>query len=93
MLRLSYSDHITALSVDVRIVEQGPFKHLRNAWGYVQSLATKIKAEDTTTTPEKESDISTKPAPSRPDDKVAIQELNRQRGDFAVCKYYCSSIG
>jgi hypothetical protein len=91
--RLSYSDHVIAMSGNGRIMEQGSFEQLRNAGGYVQSLATKIKSEDTATSTEKSPDISAQPAPFQTDNEEEIEELNRQTGDFAVYKYYFASIG
>jgi ATP-binding cassette subfamily C (CFTR/MRP) protein 1 len=91
--RLSYSDHVIALTGNGRITEQGSFESLRNAGGYVQSLAARIKSEDTITVTKKKPGISTKPAISKPHDEEEIEELNRQTGDFAVYRYYLSSIG
>jgi hypothetical protein len=91
--RLSYSDHVIAMSGNGRIMEQGSFEQLRNAGGYVQSLAAKIKSEDTATSTEKTPDIRAQPAPFQPDNEEEIEELNRQTGDFAVYKYYFASIG
>lgn len=74
-------------------MEQGSFESLRNAGGYVQSLAARVKSEDTITPAEKNPDASAKPVLFKPDDEEEIEELNRQTGDFAVYKYYFSSIG
>ena len=91
--RLSYSDHVIAISGDGRIVEQGSFDELRNAGGYVQSLAARIKSEGTSTPTEKQPSIHASTPPAKPDDEDEIEELNRQTGDFSVYKYYFSSIG
>jgi ATP-binding cassette subfamily C (CFTR/MRP) protein 1 len=91
--RLSYSDHIIALSGDGQIMEQGSFQQLRNAGGYVQSLAARIKSEESSTAKEKNLHTSTKPEPAKSDDEEEIEELNRQTGDLALYKYYFSSIG
>jgi ATP-binding cassette subfamily C (CFTR/MRP) protein 1 len=92
--RLSYSDLVIALSGNGRIVEQGSFEQLRNAGGYVQSLAARIKSEeDTASSTEKKHDVSANTTPFKPDNEEEIEELNRQTGDFAVYKYYFASIG
>jgi ABC-type proline/glycine betaine transport system ATPase subunit len=91
--RLSYSNHVIAMSGDGRIMEQGPFEQLINAGGYVQSLATRIKNENTRSSAEKRTDVSPRPEPFKPDHDEEIEELNRQTGDFAVYSYYFGSIG
>jgi ATP-binding cassette subfamily C (CFTR/MRP) protein 1 len=91
--RLSYSDNIIALSGDGRVVEQGSFEQLRNAGGYVQSLAARIKNEDTPTSTSKKLNDTAQPTAPKPDNEEEIEELNRQTGDFAVYKYYFASIG
>jgi hypothetical protein len=91
--RLSYSDHVIALSGNGHIVEQGSFEQLRNAGGYVQSIAARIKSEDTASSTEKKHDVSANATPFKPDNEEEIEELNRQTGDFAVYKYYFASIG
>ncbi|KAE9376787.1 putative ATP-binding cassette transporter [Stipitochalara longipes BDJ] len=92
--RLSYSDYVIAMGgSDGRIVEQGSFDQLRNAGGYVQSLAARIKSEDTESSAGKKSDVSAGLAPFKADNEEEIEELNRQTGDFAVYSYYFGSIG
>lgn len=91
--RLSYSDHVIAMSGNGQIMEQGSFEQLRNAGGYVQSLAARIKSEDTAGLTEKTPDIAAGPAPFKTDNEEEIEELNRQTGDFAVYKYYFASTG
>lgn len=93
--RLSYSDNIIALGGDGRVIEQGDFEQLRNAGGYVQSLAAGIKSEDiaTSTSTPKKPDNTAQTAPPKPDNDEEVEELNRQTGDFAVYEYYFASIG
>ena len=91
--RLSYSDHVIALSGDGHVMEQGSFEQLRNAGGYVQSLAAKIKSEDIASSTEKKHYVAANATPFKPDNGEEIEELNRQTGDFAVYKYYFASIG
>jgi ATP-binding cassette subfamily C (CFTR/MRP) protein 1 len=91
--RLSYSDNIIALGGNGRVMEQGSFEQLRNAGGYVQSLAARIKSEDKATSAPKKPENTAQPAPPKPDNEEEIEELNRQTGDFAVYRYYFASIG
>jgi ATP-binding cassette, subfamily C (CFTR/MRP), member 1 len=91
--RLSYSDHVIAMSGNGRIMEQGSFEELRMAGGYVQSLAAKVKSEDTASSTEKKAEIPTQTEPFKTENEEEIEELNRQTGDFAVYKYYFASIG
>jgi len=91
--RLSYSDHVIAMSGDGRIVEQGSFEQLRSSGGYVQSLAARIKSEDTASSDEQRPDVSNGPAAFKSENEEEIEELNRQTRDFAVYTYYFGSIG
>ncbi|MCJ1434939.1 hypothetical protein MMC27_004309 [Xylographa pallens] len=94
--RLSYADHIIAMNESGWIAEQGSLQHLRVAGGYVQSLATEHKVEDRTKVyNEIPTNTDTTLARSGMVGKVEaeVEELNRQTGEFAVYKYYFSSVG
>ena len=94
--RLSYADHIIAMNASGWIVEQGSLQHLRVAGGYVQSLATEHKVEDRTKVDnEIPTNIDTTLARMGTVGKIGAEadELNRQTGEFAVYKYYFSSVG
>ena len=96
--RLSYSNHVIALDAMGRIVEQGSFDVLKDSGGYVQSLASKLKGEDDSSS---EGDAE-EAAPiklvltfhaDQEEYSEVTEELNRQTGDFQVYKYYFASIG
>ncbi|CZR62077.1 related to multidrug resistance protein [Phialocephala subalpina] len=98
--RLSYADHIIALSLTGQIVEQGPFEQLKSAGGYVQSLALKLKVEGSPSPRERNPENTAAGAKSATvlsaeaeEIEISAEDLNRQTGDFAVYKYYFSSIG
>lgn len=92
--RLPYSNHIISLDSSGHVSEQGPFDSLKSSGGYVQSLATNHKAEDTE--PSKQGGAAPTEAlfvTEVDDTAVEIDELNRQTGDIAVYKYYFATIG
>ncbi|MCJ1399110.1 hypothetical protein MMC11_002312 [Xylographa trunciseda] len=94
--RLSYADHIIAMDETGRFAEQGSLQQLRVAEGYVQSLATKHKEEDRTKVDDEiPINTNTTMVGSGIVEKVdaELADLNRQTGEFAVYKYYFSSIG
>lgn len=94
--RLSYSDHIIALDSSGAITEQGTFEELKGANGYVQSLAAKLKSEETSH-PSKQSTAPPSKAPLKPAEveEIALisDEINRQSGDLSVYKHWFASIG
>ncbi|KAM3069136.1 hypothetical protein ACMFMG_010661 [Clarireedia jacksonii] len=95
--RLAYSDYIIALDHTGRIAQQGTFKDLMQTEGYVQSLATHHRSEDNSEEPaEPDHKVSNKSPFSINENEDMLNEmedLNRQTGDFAVYKYYFTSIG
>lgn len=96
--RLSFADYVVALDSAGRVVEQGPFQHLRSTGGYVQSLASKLKEQGVSEAIEQAAQIP--PSSKHPtlisDDEehdIISGELSRQSGDLAVYKYYFASTG
>lgn len=93
--RLRYADHIIALDSRGNIAEQGSFQQLNDTSGYVQSFSAKLRREESTQM--REAVTVTKSIPTMSVDAEEIdprvEDLNRQTGDFAVYKYYFSSVG
>ncbi|TVY44056.1 ABC transporter [Lachnellula occidentalis] len=94
--RIPYADHIICLQGDGRISEQGTFKDLNAAEGYVSSFAlsppewhfepeTPLKLFDEKA---KES-ILVAPEELKPND----DDLSRRTGDIAVYLYYIKAVG
>lgn len=93
--RLSYGDHVIALSSNGCIAEQGSYEELKIAGGYVQSLAAKSKAESVSSD-EEISSVLVKPLLlSSEAEQIELTEddLTRQTGDFAVYMYYFKATG
>ncbi|KAH8808808.1 putative multidrug resistance-associated protein [Xylogone sp. PMI_703] len=97
--RLPYSHHIIALDRSGNVSEQGSFDQLKNSGGYVQSLVTKLRAEEASNRDEDKKEIldvdQDKPIiPIMDQDSTQreLEELSRQTGDIRVYKYYFSSI-
>lgn len=90
--RLSYADHIIALSPHGTVSEQGTFGQLVANNGYVAGLAARHTAE-AVGAPKDE------PAPARAtadDDTIrqnAAADLHRPIGNWAVYNYYFTSAG
>jgi ATP-binding cassette subfamily C (CFTR/MRP) protein 1 len=90
--RLSYADHIIALSAHGTVSEQGKFGHLVLNNGYVAGLAARHTAEA-------EDAPKEEPAPAKAtvdDDTVrrnAAADLHRPIGNWAVYHYYFTSAG
>ncbi|KUJ07957.1 putative ATP-binding cassette transporter [Mollisia scopiformis] len=98
--RLSYADNIIVLGPTGRVLEQGSFAELKAAGGYVQSLSLKLKAEGSASPKERKLQSTVAAAKSAAvlsaeaeEIEISAEDLNRQSGDFAVYKYYFSSIG
>ncbi|KAE8452406.1 hypothetical protein EG329_001107 [Mollisiaceae sp. DMI_Dod_QoI] len=98
--RLNYADHIIALGPTGCIVEQGSFEQLKNAGGYVQGLSLKLKSEGLSSPRGRQTSPNALVAKSAAllsaeaeEIEISAEDLNRQTGDFAVYKYYFSSIG
>lgn len=90
--RLSYADHIIALTPKGSIAEQGQLQHLLSKNGYVAGLAARH-------TEERDEPTKEDPSPSKAvaNDELARREaaadLKRPTGDWAVYKYYFRSTG
>ena len=87
---LPYADHIIALGVDGKVVQEGPYDTLRMQPGYIRSLAIEAHPQG--------QGVSAIEAPIEAEsvqvaDEVAKQDLSRQLGDFAVYRYYLSAAG
>jgi ATP-binding cassette subfamily C (CFTR/MRP) protein 1 len=90
--RLSYADHIVALSAHGTVSEQGTFGQLLANNGYVASLAARHREEADNVTDDEISPAKAKPA----DDTTrlnAVADLQRPIGNWAVYNYYFKSIG
>jgi len=103
--RLSYADHVVAMTADGSISEQGTFEQLKASEGYVAMLEAEYKAEKS-----KRDDIEQeKPANSvhavliEEEEEQLIQEentelhiaqedLTRQTGDLSLYWYYLRSV-
>lgn len=103
--RLSYADHVVAMTADGSIAEQGTFEQLKASGGYVAILEAEYKAKKL-----KELDIEQeKPANSmhaalieeeeeqliqeeNTELHVAQEDLTRQTGDFSLYWYYLRSV-
>lgn len=90
---LPEADHIIALGKDGTIAEQGTYRTLEAAGGYVHQLGLKWSRSDSHDASE---DVA--PAeftrPAAPDKlELAQQDLARKTGDTTVYNYYLKSIG
>ncbi|KAH7198229.1 P-loop containing nucleoside triphosphate hydrolase protein [Fusarium flagelliforme] len=92
---LPAADHIICLSKEGNISEQGSFRSLQNAGGYVQSLLEGKKtyeaSEDTIEEDVIEQTNQPKQTVSKQQDEQ--EDSRRQRGDSTVYRYYFSSTG
>ena len=89
--RLSYADHIIALTAQGTISEQGTFPELMNSGGYVAALAARHKLEDERSD---ERPPSARHAKDSDDaHETASEELVRPLGDIQVYKYYFAAVG
>ena len=90
--RLSYADHIIALSPQGTIAEQGRLGQLLSNEGYVAGLAARQTKEAQEAPPE---DVP--PAKQSGNGDQARQnaeaDLNRPVGNWAVYRYYFNSVG
>ncbi|TVY94269.1 ABC transporter, partial [Lachnellula willkommii] len=94
--RISYADHIICLQGNGRISEQGAFKDLNAAEGYVSSFALPPPEwhYEPGTTPKsldekKKENITTSTEVANPND----DDLSRRTGDIAVYLYYIRAVG
>ncbi|KAF7868875.1 uncharacterized protein EAF02_009611 [Botrytis sinoallii] len=87
--RLSYADHIIALSIHGTVAEQGTFYDLTRKNGYVSSLA--MNQVETDTSKESESvDMKDNDDTAR---QIASADLERPIGNWATYRYYFESLG
>lgn len=89
--RLSYADHIIALTAEGTVSEAGTFSELMKSGGYVSSLAARHKSENEDAEEQVHSAQGTKDADDT--DETAPEEVVRPLGDIQVYKYYFASIG
>jgi ABC-type multidrug transport system fused ATPase/permease subunit len=104
--RLSYADHIIAMTADGAIAEQGTFEQLKSSKGYVAMLEAEYKADK-----EEEKDTGQdKPANAvhaalieeekeeemiqeeNTELHIAQEDLGRQSGDLSLYGYYLGSV-
>ncbi|TEY60568.1 hypothetical protein BOTCAL_0180g00030 [Botryotinia calthae] len=88
--RLSYADHIIALSVHGTVAEQGTFYDLTRKNGYVSSLQTKHAKE---TDKPKESEPGNMKDNDDTARQIASADLERPVGNRATYRYYFESLG
>jgi ATP-binding cassette subfamily C (CFTR/MRP) protein 1 len=90
--RLSYADHIIALSAHGTVSEQGKFGHLVVNNGYVAGLAARhtAEAEDA---PKEEPALAKATVDDDTARRNAAADLHRPIGNWAVYNYYFTSAG
>lgn len=100
--RLSYADHIIAMTPDGSIAEQGTLDTLEASGGYVATLEARYKAEQ----PEEDEQGKRTEVPSAVETErdqqkaqeevnelnLAQQDLTRHGGDLSLYVYYLSSV-
>lgn len=92
MKRVPYADHIVVLDTDGFITEQGTFKALDSAGGYVSSFSLaspEWKFEGRPRTTKEKSDIKTSAVEAK---EMEIDEHSNS-GDVSIYLYYARSIG
>lgn len=89
---LPSADHIISIGHGGQVNEQGTFKELRLAGGYVQSLSlsTKISSQDTSNSDSEASGNMGSPTTHL---TQPIEEDGRLIGDATVYKYYAKALG
>lgn len=90
--RLSYADHIIALSAEGTVSEQGELQQLIKSNGYVAGLAARHVTEGDDGAKEEEAAVK----PAADDDTArrnAAADLHRPVGNWAVYNYYFTSVG
>ncbi|THV43871.1 hypothetical protein BGAL_0843g00010 [Botrytis galanthina] len=88
--RLSYADHIIALSVHGTVAEQGTFYDLTRKNGYMSSLATKHVVETDTSKESESVGMRNNDDTAR---QIASADLERPIGNWATYRYYFESLG
>lgn len=90
--RLSYADHIIAMNKDGTISEQGTLDQLMTNKGYVAELAARHATEDAKGLQDEA--ILTKVAVANTEAlSTAENDLDRPVGDWAVYKFYFTTLG
>lgn len=89
--RLSYANHIIALSADGTVAEQGCFETLMKGAGYVSKLVVRhnIEKDDTARSESAKGKLAEKDTEL----ENAATDLQRPVGNWAVYHYYFSSVG
>lgn len=90
--RLSYADHIIALSARGTVVEQGKLGQLLKSDGYVAGITTRHTAEVEQVLEQKTSAAKDAVVPDV-DRQNAAADLSRPVGNWSVYNYYIQSIG
>ena len=92
---LPAADHIICLSKEGNISEQGSFRSLKNAGGYVQSLLEDKPTHEVSENTGEEDVIeqTTQPKQTASKQHDEQEDSRRQRGDSTVYRYYFSSTG
>ena len=88
--RLSYADHIIALSVHGTVAEQGTFYDLTRKNGYVSSLQTKYVIETDTLKESELGDVKDNDDTAR---QIASADIERPFGNWATYRCYFESLG
>lgn len=88
--RLSYADHIIALSVHGTVAEQGTFYDLTRKNGYMFRLATKHVVETDTSKESESVGMKNNDDTAR---QIASADLERPIGNWATYRYYFESLG
>ena len=89
--RLSYADHIIALTSDGAVSEAGTFQELMSRGGYISSLSARHKTESGEDTNDKTKPLDAEDPKKSAD--TAVEEVVRSLGDIQVYKYYFGAVG
>jgi ABC-type multidrug transport system ATPase subunit len=90
--RLSYADHVIALSAQGTVSEQGKFADLIANNGYVAGLAARHIAE-AEHAPKEETALAKAKVDDDTARRNAVTDLHRPVGNWAIYKYYFTSAG
>ncbi|KAI9041611.1 putative ABC multidrug transporter [Aspergillus affinis] len=91
--RIPYADHIVVLDLEGRITEQGSFKALDSAGGYVSSFALGAPDWDFKAKSLPEPEISKAPVYPNDKDMEFVIDKFGSGGDVSIYLYYVRSIG
>ena len=90
---LPFADHIVALGVGGRVIEQGNFVNLNSVSGYVQSLSVQAVAQKESTASIEAGATEPIPAFRSTEIDMEIHGKSRQEGEFSTYKYYFRAAG